>query len=64
MRTPWILRHAAPVVALLAIALAAAPTAAAEAPLCVMCGKEIGPGRYVQDQWRANFHLHHQNAPR
>lgn len=41
-----------------------APPALAEVPLCVMCGKEIGPGRYVQDQWRANFHLQHQNAPR
>lgn len=36
----------------------------AEVPLCAMCGKEIGPGRYVQDQWRANFHLQHQSAPR
>jgi hypothetical protein len=65
MRTPWILRQAAHAAALLAIACAAVPAMAApDAPLCVMCGKEIGPGRYVQDQWRANFHLNHQNAPR
>ncbi|MEB3196636.1 MAG: protein DA1 [Candidatus Sericytochromatia bacterium] len=47
----------------ISVGVLAAP-AWADAPVCAMCGKEIGPGRYVQDQWRANFHLQHQSAPR
>lgn len=61
MRTLLALRTA---VAVVLLALCAGAPALAEVPHCAMCGKEIGPGRYVQDQWRANFHLQHQSAPR
>lgn len=43
--------------------LLAAP-AWAEVPMCAACGKEIGVGRYLQDQWKANYHVQHQNVPR
>ncbi len=32
--------------------------------MCAACGKEIGPGRYLQDQWKANYHVQHQNVAR
>jgi hypothetical protein len=42
----------------------AAPAIAADVPTCAACGKEIGAGKYLQDQWKANYHLQHQNIPR
>lgn len=36
----------------------------AEAIICAACGGEIGPGRYVQDQWKANYHAQHAKVTR
>jgi hypothetical protein len=52
-----------PVVVAFSLLATPAPAVAA-APLCAACGKEIGPGRYLQDQWKANYHAHHQNVSR
>lgn len=38
--------------------------ALAAAPICAACGKEIGPGRYLQDQWKACYHLEHSKIKR
>ncbi len=44
--------------------LAAAPAALAQGPTCAACGKEIGPGRYMQDQWKACYHMQHSQLKR
>lgn len=40
------------------------PAFAQGGPICAACGKEIGPGRYLQDQWKACFHLEHSHIKR
>ena len=50
--------------ALFLLVTAFAAPALADVPMCAACGKEIGPGRYLQDQWKANYHLQHQNVAR
>lgn len=63
---------------LLAALLAASPLAPAltppaaaevgdpgqELPTCAACGQKIGPGRYIQDHWGANYHVQHANLKR
>jgi hypothetical protein len=41
-----------------------APVLAAPAPVCAACGHEIAPGKYVQDQWKANYHTEHARIKR
>lgn len=43
---------------------ASALPAFAAGVICASCGKEIGPGRYMQDQWKACFHMQHSNLKR
>jgi Protein DA1 len=40
------------------------PAFAEDLPSCAGCGGEIGPGKYVQDQWGANYHTQHANLKR
>jgi hypothetical protein len=35
-----------------------------ELPTCAACGGKIGPGRYIQDHWGANYHTQHANIKR
>lgn len=54
---------------LLAVFLAFAPMGAASAiddppPNCAACGTQIGPGKYVQDNWGANYHTQHAGLKR
>jgi hypothetical protein len=37
---------------------------AAQTPICAACGQQIGPGRYMQDQWKACYHLEHAHIKR
>jgi hypothetical protein len=38
--------------------------ALAGGPICAACGKEIGPGRYLQDQWKSSYHPEHSHIKR
>ena len=51
-------------IALLLLGLGGLPASAGDGPICAACGKEIGPGRYLQDQWGACYHLNHANIKR
>lgn len=50
--------------ALVALAPLSPAMAMQELPNCAGCGGQIGPGKYVQDQWGANYHTQHANIKR
>ena len=42
----------------------ALPAEAGDHPVCAACGLEIKAGRYLQDQWKACYHVEHAHIRR
>lgn len=63
MQSRWFSRGLAAAFGVVLAATLALP-ALAGGPICAACGKEIGPGKYLQDQWKACYHLEHAHIKR